>query len=134
MNETDKINLTDQTKFRLNEISKIENYFNSKINQRKLCRKKLSKYVTASDYINNVLIVLFATTGGVFIVSHATVADAPVGLSGAGFTMAFSLGTGIIKQLLRRKKKKTKKKKETKRKNMIKFLYWLKVNSILLKL
>ena len=27
MNEIDKINLTDQTKFRLNEISKIENYF-----------------------------------------------------------------------------------------------------------
>ena len=34
--ETDKSNLTDQTKFWLNEISKIENYFKSEINQRKL--------------------------------------------------------------------------------------------------
>ena len=50
MNEIDKINLTDQTKFRLNEISKIENHFNSEINQRKLYSKKLSKYVTAFDY------------------------------------------------------------------------------------
>ena len=49
MNEIDKTNLTNQTKFRLNEISNIENYFNSEINQRKLCSKKLSKYATAFD-------------------------------------------------------------------------------------
>ena len=36
MNGIDKTNLTDQIKFRLNEISKIENYFNSEINRRKL--------------------------------------------------------------------------------------------------
>ena len=51
MNEIDKTNLTDQTKFRFNEITKIENYFNSEINQGKLSSKKLSKYVTAFDYI-----------------------------------------------------------------------------------
>ena len=37
MSEIDKTNLTDQTKFRLNEISKTENYFNSESNQRKTC-------------------------------------------------------------------------------------------------
>ena len=52
LNETDKANLTDQTKFRLNEISKIENYFNSEINQKKSCSKKLSKYVATFDYID----------------------------------------------------------------------------------
>ena len=31
----DRTNLTEQTKFRLDEISKIENYFYQKINQRK---------------------------------------------------------------------------------------------------
>ena len=71
MNEIDKTNLSDQTKFRLNEISKIENYFNSEINQRKLCSKKLSKYVSAFDYIDKIFIVLSATTGGVCIISHA---------------------------------------------------------------
>ena len=75
MNEIDKTILTDQTKFRLNEISQIENYFNSEISQRKTC-EKLSKSVTAFDYIDEILIVLSATTGGVCIVSHATVVGA----------------------------------------------------------
>ena len=38
--EIDKTNLTDQTKYRLNEITKIENHFNSEINQRKSCIEK----------------------------------------------------------------------------------------------
>ena len=45
----DKTNLTNQTKFRLDEISKIENYFIEEINQRKSCSKKLSKYVAFFD-------------------------------------------------------------------------------------
>ena len=57
MNEIDKTSLSDQTKFRLNEISKIENYFDSEIDQRKLCNKKLSKYVSAFNYIDKILIV-----------------------------------------------------------------------------
>ena len=57
MNEIDQTNLSEQTKFRLNEISKIKNYFNQEINQRKLRSEKLSKYVAAFDYIDKVLIV-----------------------------------------------------------------------------
>ena len=34
MNVIDKTSLTDQTKFRLNEITKIENYLNSAINKK----------------------------------------------------------------------------------------------------
>ena len=33
-------NLSDQTKFRLNEINKIKNYFNSEIQERKIMTKK----------------------------------------------------------------------------------------------
>ena len=36
---------SNQTKFRLGEISKIENYFIEEINQRKSYSKKLNKYV-----------------------------------------------------------------------------------------
>ena len=43
MDEINKINLSEQTKFRLDELSKIENYFIEEINQRKSCNKKLSK-------------------------------------------------------------------------------------------
>ena len=80
MNEIDETKLSNLTKFRLNEIKKIENYFNSEINQRKLCSKTLSKYVTTFNYIDNILIVLDATTGGACIISHATVVGAPVGI------------------------------------------------------
>ena len=58
----DKTDLSEQTKFWLDEISKIENYFIEEINQRKSCSKKLSKYVAAFDYIDKILIVLSATT------------------------------------------------------------------------
>ena len=105
----DRTNLTDQTKFRVSEISKIENYFREEINQRKTSSKKLSKYVTAFDYIDKVLIVLGATRGGVFIILFTSVVGAPVGISSASFILIFSLTTGIIKKLLsiaRNKKKK----------------------------
>ena len=65
MNEINKINLSEQTKFRLSEMIGIENYFHQEINQRKLCSKKLSKYVTAFDYTEKILIVLSPTSSGV---------------------------------------------------------------------
>ena len=74
----DRTNLTEQTKLLLDEISKIENYFDEEINQRKSCSKKLSKYVAAFDYIDKILIVLSATTGGVSICSFTSVVGAPV--------------------------------------------------------
>ena len=89
MNEIDKINLTDLTKFRLNEITKIENYFNQEINQRKSCSKGLSKYVAAFDYIGKVLIVLSATSGGACRVSSVSVVGAPVAIAGASFILIF---------------------------------------------
>ena len=76
MNAINKTDLTDKTKFRLNEISKIENYFSSEINQRKKCSKKLSKCVSVFDYIDKVLIVLSATSGGVCIISSVSVVGA----------------------------------------------------------
>ena len=89
--------MTDQAKLELNEISKIENYFNSEINQRKSCSKKLSKYVAAFDFVDKILIALSTTRGGVCIISSVSVAGAPVGIAGASFTLSFSLTTAIIK-------------------------------------
>ena len=106
---SDRTNLTEQKKFRLDEISKIENYFYQEINQGKSCSKKLSKYVAAFDYIDKILIVLSATTGGVSIISFTSIIGAPVGIASASFTLIFSLTTGIVKKLLnitRNKKKK----------------------------
>ena len=41
MNETDNTNLTDQTKFILDEISKIENDLNQQIDQKKIMQQKI---------------------------------------------------------------------------------------------
>ena len=100
MNEINKINLSEQTKFRLSEIIGIENYFHQEINQRKSCSKKLNKYVAAFNYVDKVLIFLSATSGGVSIISFMSFIEAPVGIASASFTLTFSLTTGIIKKLL----------------------------------
>ena len=105
----DKSNLTEQTRFRLSEIIGIENYFNPEINQRKSYSKKLSKYVTTFDYIDKILIILSATSGGVLIISFKSIIGVPAGIASASFCLIFSVTTGIIKKLLgtiRMKKKK----------------------------
>ena len=109
MNEISKIDLSEQTKFQLSQIIGTENYFHQEINQRKSCSKKLSKCVTAFDYIDKILIVLSTTSSGVCIISSASVIGVPVGIASASFTLIFSLTTGIVKKLLnitRNKKKK----------------------------
>ena len=75
----------------------------------KLYSKRLSKYVTIFDYIDQILIVLSATTVGISIHSFTTTIGAPFRIASASFTLIFSLATGIIKKLLnitRNKKKR----------------------------
>ena len=109
MNEIDQTKLSDQTKFRLYEIKKIENYFINEINNTKSCSKKSNKYVTIFDYIDKSLIFLSATTVGVSIISFTSAIGARVGIASACFTLIFSLTTGIIKKLLSTTRKKKKK-------------------------
>ena len=109
MHEIDKNKLSDQTKFRLYEIKKIENYFINEINETKSCSKKLNKYIIIFDYIDKILIVLSVTTGVVPIISFTSVIGAPVGITSASFSLIFSLTTGIIKNLLNITRKKKEK-------------------------
>ena len=115
----DRTDLSEETKFSLDEISKIESHFIEEINQRKSCSKKLCKYV------DQALIFLNETNGEVSIISFKSIVGAPVGIANASLTLFFSLATGIIKKLLNITRKK--------RKRMTKFLCWLKVNWIALK-
>ena len=109
MHEIDKNKLSDQTKFRLYEIKKVENYFINQINETKSCCKKLNKYVTIFNYIDKILIVLSATSGGVSIISFLSVIGASAGIASASLTLIFSLTTGIVKKLLDITRKKNKK-------------------------
>ena len=81
----DKTNLTNQTKFRLDEISKIENYFIEEINQRKSCSKKLSKYVAVFDYIDQIS----GASGRVLIILFTSIVGAPVGIASPILTLFF---------------------------------------------
>ena len=111
MNESNlaEISLNYQTKFRLNEIDKIKDYFNSEIQAKKLLSKKLSKYIVAFDYADKIFIVLSKTSGTLSVASHAAIVGIPVGLAGASLTLVFSLTTGVIKKLLNVTRKKKKK-------------------------
>ena len=109
MDEINKLNLSEQTKFRLDEMSKTEKYFIEEINQRKSYSQKFKKYIIAFDYMDKILVVLSATTGGVSIISFSSVIGAPAGIARASFTLIFSLATGIVKKLLDITRKKRKK-------------------------
>ena len=88
MNEINEINLSEQIKFWLSQIIRIEDYF-QEINQRKSCSKKLSKYVAVLGCINKILIALSTTSSGVYFILSASVAGAPVGIANAKLTLLF---------------------------------------------
>ena len=101
--------LNDLTKFRLDEISKIKDYLNAKIKERKDIIKKISKCIFAFDYADKRFITLPASFGTLSIVSYATVVGIPVGIAGASLTVIFTVTTGVVKKRLNTTKKKKKK-------------------------
>ena len=100
--------MTEQTNFRLNEINKIEDYFQSEIKDREALIKKLNKYITGFDYTDKILIVLSTTFSGVSIFSHLKLKK-HAGLISSVLILGFSLTTAVIKKLLYETKKKKKK-------------------------
>ena len=101
--------LKDLTKYRLDEINNIKEYFNSEIKERKHIVKKLSKYTIAFDYADKVFIILSASFGTLSIVSYAAVVGIPAGIAGASLTLIFTVTTGVVKTLLNITRKKKKK-------------------------
>ena len=94
------LDLSDQTKFILNEINEIKDNFHSEIQERKTMSKKLGQYIAPFNYIDEILIILSATSGGMSIISFASVISVPVGIASASFSLVLFLTTGIIKKLL----------------------------------
>ena len=98
-------NLSDQTKFRLIEINKIKYYFNAKISEINI----MSKYIAIFDYLDKPLIAFSATTGGISVISFASIIRASEGIASASFSLIFSLTTRIVKKLLKITRNKQKK-------------------------
>ena len=101
--------LKDLTKYGLDEINNIKEYFNAEIKERKDIVKKISKYIIAFDYADKVFITLSASFGTLSIASYATVVGIPAGIAGATLALIFTVTTGVVKTLLNITKKKKKK-------------------------
>ena len=101
--------LKDLTKYRLDGINKIKDYFNVEIKESKDIIKKLNKYIVAFDYADKVFITLSASFGTLSIASYATIVGIPVGIAGASLTLIFIMTTGVVKTLLNITRKKKKK-------------------------
>ena len=99
------ISLTEQTIFRLNEINKIKDYFESEIKDKEIVIKKLNKYITGFDYTDKILIVLSGTFSGVSTFSHLKIKK-HAGLVSSVLILVFSLTTAVIKKLLYETKKR----------------------------
>ena len=97
------------TKYRLDEINKIKEYFNAEITERKDIVKKISKYIVAFDYADKIFITLSASFGTLSIASYATVVGIPAAVVGASLTLIFTVTTGVVKTLLNITRKKKKK-------------------------
>ena len=98
--DSSTLSLNDQTKFRLNQINKIKDYFEFETREREAVIKKLNKYTAALDYTDKTLIVLSATSCGISIISLTNVIGIPARVISASLTLVFSLTTGIIRKLL----------------------------------
>ena len=90
------LELNELTKFRLDEITKIKEYFNNEIKERKDIINKIKKYIVAFDYADKVFITLSASFGTLSIASHATVVGIPVGIARASLTLIFTVTTGVV--------------------------------------
>ena len=96
----DTLNLNNQ-QFRLNKINEIEKYFIAEIKERELMSKRFSNYIASFDYFGTYFKVLSATSGGISIASFATVIRTPIRIASANLSLAFSLSTGPVKNLLK---------------------------------
>ena len=80
------LELTDVNKYRLDEISKIKEYFDNEIKERKDIIKKLNKSIVSFAYLDKINITLSASFGTLSIASYTAVVAIPVGTAGSSLT------------------------------------------------
>ena len=73
--------------------------------KKRINEQNLSKYTVSFDYFEKSLIVLSVISGSISVASFETVIGAPVGMTSASYSLAFSVSTGIVKKLLKNPKK-----------------------------
>ena len=99
MTSLETINLEDQSNYRLNEISKIKDYFNKEIQYQQSLTNKLSKYLTVFDYSNKILTVVLTVFSSTNIFAHVKGKKELLGLITSIFSLLFSLSFEITMKL-----------------------------------
>ena len=84
----------------------MKDHFMAEIRKRETMKKTLSKYIAVFDYLDNILLALSATSGGVTIASFATVIGATVEITIKSLSLIFSISNRIAKKPLKTTRKK----------------------------
>ena len=101
--------MQDRINYRLNEISKIKDYFNNEINYQQSLANRFNKYLTVFDILNIILTVFLTVFSSTNIFAYIKKKKKLFGLITSIFSLIFSLSFGIIiklKQEIKIKKKK----------------------------
>ena len=122
MTSLETINLKDESNYRLNEISKIKDYFNEEIQYQQSLTNKLNKYLTIFDILGKILTVFLTVFSSSNIFSHIKKKKKLLVLITSIFSLIFSLSFGIIIKL--NQETRLRKKKHNK------LLYLVKTNRL----
>ena len=98
MTSPETINLEDQSNYRLNEISKIKDYFNEEIQYQQSLTNNLCKYLTIFNYSHKILTVVLTVFSGTTIFSNVKNKQL-LGLITSVPSLLFCLSFGIIIKL-----------------------------------
>ena len=90
--------LEDQSNYRLNEISRIKDYFNEEIQYQQSLTNKLSKYLIVFDYSNKILTLVLTVLSGANIFSNVNNKQL-LTLITSVFSLSFSFSFGVIIKL-----------------------------------
>ena len=93
------IKLEDQSNYRLNEIDKIKDYFNTEIQYQQSLTTKLSKYLTILDFSDKILTVVLKVFSGTNIFAYVKGRKQLLGLITSVFSLLFPLSFGVIIKL-----------------------------------
>ena len=102
-------NLEDRSNYRLNEISKIKNYFNEEIQYQQSLTNRLNKCLTILDYFNKMLTIVLTVFSSTNIFAHVKGKEKLLGLITSIFSLLFSLSFGITIKLHQETKLRKKK-------------------------
>ena len=109
MTSPETIKLEDQSNYRLNEMSKLKDYFNEEIKYQQSLANKLNKYLTVFDILNKILTVFLTVFSTTNIFAHVKKKKKLLALITSVFSLIFSLPFGITIKLQHETKLKKKK-------------------------